>query len=127
MVQPNPSDGLQRLMQTLHQRAQNRPPNSYTTKLIDGGPEKLGAKIFEEAQELLDAAIEPGEVGREHFVYEAADLLFHTMVLLAWRGVDIQEVVLELQRREGTSGLVEKAQRGTRSDDLPSSRIEPEQ
>lgn len=108
------SDGvlaLRRLMDTLQQRAATRPPKSYTTKLLDGGIEKIGGKIREEAEELIEAAAEPEAAGREHFVYEAADLLYHTMVMLAWRGVDIDEIANELQRREGTSGLVEKASR----------------
>ncbi len=84
---------------------------SYTTKLLDGGAEKIGAKILEEANELIEAAGEPGQAGRDHFVYEAGDLVYHTLVLLAWKGVDLDEVAAELARREGTSGLVEKANR----------------
>lgn len=102
---------LTRLMQTLRQRAEQRPSGSYTTRLLEGGPEKIGAKIREECEELIEAASEPGPDGRSHFVYEAGDLVYHAMVLLAWRGVDIDEVAAELARREGTSGLVEKAQR----------------
>jgi phosphoribosyl-ATP pyrophosphohydrolase len=98
-------------MRTLRERAEQRPSGSYTTKLLDGGPEKMGAKIREEAQELIEAACEGGDAGRQHFVYEAGDLIYHTLVLLAWRGVDIDEVAVELARREGTSGLEEKAGR----------------
>lgn len=113
------NDSLQpivRLMQTLKERADSRPPDSYTTKLLDGGVEKIGGKIMEEAAELIEAAGESGQSGREHFVYEAGDLLYHTLVLLAWRGVDLTEVADELARREGTSGLVEKASRNRPSD-----------
>ncbi len=102
---------IARLMQTLQLRAEQRPSGSYTTKLLDGGPAKIGAKILEEASELIEAAAEPGEQGRDHFIYEAGDLIYHTLVLLAWRGVDLGEVADELARREGTSGLVEKANR----------------
>lgn len=105
------SPSLKPLMRLLRDRAAERPEGSYTTRLLDGGPAKIGRKIREEADELIEAAEEPDEAGREHFVYEAADLLYHTMVLLAWRGVDIDEVIAELQRREGVSGLVEKANR----------------
>ncbi len=108
---PSPLESLARLMQTLQQRAKERPPGSYTTTLLDGGSEKIGKKIREEAAELIEAATEDGDQGREHFIDEAGDLLYHTMVLLAWRGVDLQEVAAELARREGTSGLVEKANR----------------
>ncbi|GAA4461208.1 phosphoribosyl-ATP diphosphatase [Novipirellula rosea] len=108
-------DPLVRLMQTLQERAKNRPTGSYTTKLLDGGPEKIGKKIREEAEEMIEAASEEGDAGREHFVYEAGDLIYHAMVLLAWKGVDLSEVANELGRREGTSGLVEKASRGKNS------------
>ncbi len=98
-------------METLAERAQTMPVGSYTTKLLRGGPEKIGEKIREEANELIEAASETGDQGRDHFVYEAGDLIYHTLVLLAWRGVDLSEVAAELARREGTSGLVEKANR----------------
>ncbi len=104
-------DPIARLMQTLAERAETRPEGSYTTKLLDGGVEKIGSKIREEAAEMIEAAAEQGDAGRDHFVYEAGDLIYHTLVLLAWRGVDISEVANELARREGTSGLVEKASR----------------
>ena len=102
---------LSRLMSTLDERAKELPEGSYTTKLLKGGSVKIGGKILEEANELIEAAEESGEEGREHFVYEAADLLYHTMVMLAWRGVDLDEVAGELARREGISGLEEKASR----------------
>lgn len=104
-------DPISRLMRTLQERAETRPAESYTTRLLDGGPGKIGPKILEEAQELVEAADEQGDAGRQHAIHEAADLLYHAMVLLAWRGVDIDEVAAELARREGTSGLVEKANR----------------
>ncbi len=111
-----PLDPLARLMQTLLERAEARPAGSYTTRLLDGGTQKMGGKILEEAAELIEAAEEPGQAGRDHFVYEAADLVYHTMVLLAWRGVNLGEVAAELARREGTSGLVEKASRAKPTD-----------
>jgi phosphoribosyl-ATP pyrophosphohydrolase len=104
---------LDRLMTTLVERAAARPAGSYTTKLLDGGPAKIGGKIREEAEELIEAASEPGDDGRAHFVYEAGDLIYHTLVLLAWRGVTLDEIAAELARREGTSGLTEKANRAT--------------
>ncbi len=108
------SDSLEpisRLMKTLASRARSLPEGSYTTKLLTGGVEAIGEKIREEADELIAAAGEPGDEGRDHFVYEAGDLIYHALVLLAWRGVDIDEVAAELARREGTSGLAEKANR----------------
>ena len=117
-------DSLTRLMQTLQARAEQRPAGSYTTKLMEGGAPKIGSKIREEAEELIEAAAEPGDEGREHFIYEAGDLIYHTMALLAWRGVDLQEVADELARREGTSGLVEKASRDVGGDSVSSSESE---
>ncbi len=84
---------------------------SYTAQLLAGGIEKIGAKITEEAAELVEAASEPGEAGREHTVREAADLLYHLLVLLCQRGVHLADVEAELQRRQGVSGLEEKASR----------------
>jgi len=108
---PDPLLPLEHLMTTLQERARTRPPGSYTTKLLDGGPEKIGPKIREEAEELIEAASEPGDDGRAQFIYEAGDLIYHTLVMLAWRGVTLDEVAAELGRREGTSGLTEKANR----------------
>lgn len=108
---------LRRLMQTLAERAETRPAGSYTTKLMEAGTGKIGDKILEEARELIEAAEEPGDAGREHFVYEAGDLIFHTLVMLAYRGVDLDEIAAELGRREGKSGLVEKADRTTTKTD----------
>lgn len=113
----HPLEPIRQLMRTLRQRAADRPAGSYTTKLLDGGPEKIGAKIREEAEELIESATESDDAGREHFIYEAGDLIYHSLVLLAWRGVDIDEVAAELARREGTSGLVEKSNRSKPSNE----------
>ncbi|OUT61802.1 Phosphoribosyl-ATP pyrophosphatase [Stieleria bergensis] len=102
---------LVRLMDTLAERAETRPAGSYTTKLMEAGTPKIGRKILEEAGEMIEAADESGDPGREHFVYEAGDLIYHAMVLLAYKGVRIEEVAAELARREGRSGLDEKASR----------------
>ncbi|NND98806.1 MAG: phosphoribosyl-ATP diphosphatase [Pirellulaceae bacterium] len=113
----HPLEPLSRLMQTLTERARSRPAGSYTTKLMEGGTAKIGSKIREEAAELIEAADETGDDARDHFVYEAGDLIYHTLVMLAYRGVDLDEVAAELARREGTSGLVEKANRDKDADD----------
>lgn len=85
--------------------------SSWTAKLLSGGVDRIGPKVTEEAAELVEAAAEPGDGGREHFVYEAADLLYHTLVLCRWRGVELAEIEQELARRFGTSGIAEKASR----------------
>tara|TARA_A100001391_G_scaffold86168_1_gene56553 strand:- start:663 stop:1025 length:363 start_codon:yes stop_codon:yes gene_type:complete len=113
---------LDRLMATLTRRAAERPSGSYTTKLLDGGAAAIGAKIREEAEELIEAAAESGQDGRNHTVYEAGDLIYHTLVMLAWRGISLDEVAAELARREGTSGLAEKA---ARNSDQDQSRTQP--
>lgn len=105
-------DTLTRLMQTLATRAAERPAGSYTTKLLEGGVPKIGEKITEEAAEVIEAAEEPGDDGRQHLVHEVADLVYHTMVLMALKGLDWDDVANELARREGVSGLVEKQSRG---------------
>jgi len=98
-------------MATLADRAATRPPGSYTTKLLEGGTAKIGGKIREEAEELIEAVDEEGEAGRQHAIYEAGDLIYHTLVMLAYRGITLDEVAAELARREGVSGLAEKASR----------------
>lgn len=111
-----PADVFERLMETIEQRAITMPENSYTTKLFLGGVAKIGEKIHEEAAEVVEAAGEGGDEGRTHLTHEVADLMFHTFVLMAHRGIRLDEIANELARREGTSGLEEKRQRGAKSD-----------
>lgn len=103
---------LDALEETIRQRAADSDgSSSYTAKLLAGGSAKIGPKVTEEAAELVEAADEAGDAGREHFIYEAGDLLYHTMVLCRWRGVDLAEIEAELARRFGTSGIAEKQSR----------------
>jgi phosphoribosyl-ATP pyrophosphohydrolase/phosphoribosyl-AMP cyclohydrolase len=81
---------------------------SYTTKLLASGPVGAGAKVTEEAEELVRAAC--GETD-DRVVSEAADLFYHALVLLACRNVPLASVEQELTRRFGVSGLDEKAAR----------------
>ena len=104
---------LERLMAVIEDRQRTRPDKSYTVSLFDGGTSKIGAKIVEEAAEVVDAAREPGNAGRAHLVYESGDLLYHLLVMLAHRNVTFTEVEAELGRRFGVSGIDEKAARGT--------------
>jgi phosphoribosyl-ATP pyrophosphohydrolase len=103
------------LMATIEDRHANPPPNSYTAKLFEGGVKKIRNKLVEEAAELFEAAAEPGDAGRSHVIYEAADLVYHLFVLLAYHGIPLTELEQELSRRFGTSGLDEKASREKRS------------
>jgi len=100
-----------RLMAVIEDRKASPPENSYTTRLFDGGLEKIGDKISEEAAEVVEAASEPDPAGRDHTVLEAADLLYHLFVLLAFRDIPLARVEEELARRFGISGLDEKAAR----------------
>ena len=100
---------LPRLWSELLERAHRSAERSYTRKLLDGGPEVIGAKLREEADELARAV--QGE-SRERVVSEAADVLYHLLVGLLSRGASLAEVEAELARRSGTSGLDEKRNRG---------------
>jgi phosphoribosyl-ATP pyrophosphohydrolase len=81
---------------------------SYTRKLLDKGAEHCAKKFGEEAVETVIAAVEND---REHLIAEAADVLFHLLVLLKSRGIALEDVEAELARRTGMSGLEEKAAR----------------
>ena len=105
------SSVLHQLMAVLEDRKINPPPNSYTARLYAGGDAKIGAKITEEAHELVEAAGEPGDQGRRHLIYESSDLIYHLLVLLAHHGIKLEEVETEIARRFGQSGLDEKAAR----------------
>jgi phosphoribosyl-ATP pyrophosphohydrolase len=102
---------LDELEQTILARKQASAEKSYTARLLAGGVEKIGGKIIEEAAEVVEAASEPGEDGRQHTIREAGDVLYHLLVLLACRDVSLAEVEGELARRFGMSGLEEKASR----------------
>ena len=99
-------------MELIEGRKATLPERSYTTKLLTAGASKIGEKIIEEAAEVVEAAGEPGDAGRVHLTREAADLLYHLFVMLAHRDVPLTDVEAELARREGISGLDEKASRG---------------
>lgn len=106
-----PVDVLDRLMREISGRVRDLPPNSYTTKLVQGGVVAMGAKIMEEAAEVVEAAAEHAPPDHAHLVYEACDLLYHLWVLLGSKGIGVDDLRRELERREGTSGLEEKRTR----------------
>ena len=106
------SDILHRLMTVVADRKQNPPSRSYTSTLFAGGVERIGAKVLEEAAEVVDAAKESGEAGRQHLVNEAADLIYHLLVMLAHREATLEQVESVLAQRFGISGLDEKESRG---------------
>jgi len=92
----------------LEQRKNADPQSSYVAKLYAKGLDSILKKVGEEATETIIAA-KNGD--KEHLIYETADLWFHTLVMLAQVGLKPQDVLDELARREGLSGIVEKASR----------------
>jgi len=127
MSESSNPDVLNRLMAEVRQRAADLPEGSYTTHLIRGGVERMGAKILEEAHEVVQAARESTPPNNQHLIYESCDLIYHLWVLLGSRGVAVDDLRAELSRREGTSGLEEKRSRTAPSThSAPSShRAEP--
>ena len=101
-------DILLRLARTLEERKGADPAGSYVAGLYGRGLDAILKKIGEEAAETIIAA-KGGDRGQ--VVHEPADLWFHTLVMLAHQGIAVEDVLKELGRRFGTSGLVEKAGR----------------
>lgn len=101
-------DVLPRLTATLAARRNADPSTSYTAKLFAKGPDSILKKIGEESAELIMAA-KDGD--KAHIVYESADLLYHVMALLTFCDLSIEDVLRELHRREGVSGIEEKNSR----------------
>jgi phosphoribosyl-ATP pyrophosphohydrolase len=99
---------LERLEKAIAARRAADPSSSYVASLNAKGLDAILKKIGEESTELVLAA-KPGEP--THVVHEMADLWFHCLVLLSWHGVRVGDVLAELERREGRSGLDEKASR----------------
>ena len=111
------SDMFDRLMRVIEDRRRNPPPRSYTTRLFAGGVEAIGAKICEEAAEVVEAARAlDSDADRASLIHEAADLLYHLFVLLGYHEIQLSAVAAELARRFGTSGLDEKASRPPKRD-----------
>ncbi|MCX7863799.1 MAG: phosphoribosyl-ATP diphosphatase [Novosphingobium sp.] len=104
------TDILARLEAVIAARSSGDPETSYVARLNARGLEKIAQKLGEEAVETVIAALAHD---RAALVSEAADLVFHLLVLLGHRDVEFAEVLAELARREGISGLAEKASRNT--------------
>jgi phosphoribosyl-ATP pyrophosphohydrolase len=116
MAEPlNSTDALARLAAVIESRSPARggdPEKSYVARLLHKGPDAFLKKVGEEATEVVLAAKDADHGGdRQKIVNEVADLWFHTMVALAHYGLKPADVVAELERREGLSGLEEKALR----------------
>ncbi|MBW8077514.1 MAG: phosphoribosyl-ATP diphosphatase [Gallionella sp.] len=102
------TDILKRLTATLEARKHALPDTSYVAKLFGKGEDAILKKVGEEATEVILAS---KEGDKTHLVYETADLWFHCMVLLAHHDLSAQDVLDELSRREGLSGIAEKNSR----------------
>lgn len=105
----NDADILQRLAEAIAARKQADPSGSYVASLFAKGQDAVLKKVAEEAAETLLASKDGDKL---HIVRETADLWFHSLVLLAWHGLGPDDVLAELKRREGISGLDEKKSRG---------------
>ena len=101
-------NALERLEATLAARLGADPASSYVASLHAQGQDQILKKVAEEAVETVIAS-KSGDRGS--IVHETADLIFHCMVMLSWHGIALGEVLAELERREGRSGLDEKASR----------------
>ncbi|MBZ8118951.1 phosphoribosyl-ATP diphosphatase [Roseovarius sp. LXJ103] len=102
---------LEELADIIAERAEADPETSWTAKLLASGPEKCAEKFGEEAVEAIIEAVknDPDALARE-----AADVLFHLLVMLRSRGVALARVMDVLEARQGKSGLTEKAERNTK-------------
>ena len=103
-------EALERLWRVIESRRDADPETSYTAKLFARGREKIAQKLGEEA---VEAVIEAVKGDRAALVGESADLLYHLLVLWAEAGISPADIVGELGRREGTSGMAEKRSRKT--------------
>lgn len=99
---------IHRLAETIKKRKNSDSDSSYVAKLLSGGDDELLKKIAEEAAEVLLASKDGNKV---HITHEIADLWFHCLVLLAQHDIGPEDVLAELVRREGVSGIDEKASR----------------
>ncbi len=102
------SEVLNRIASMLEQRKTADPSESYVAKLYSKGMDAILKKVGEEAIETILAA---KDGNKDQIIYETADLWFHSLIMLAMANLDPNDVLDELARREGLSGLVEKASR----------------
>jgi phosphoribosyl-ATP pyrophosphohydrolase len=102
------TDALTRLAATITARKGGDPETSWTAKLLSMGPEKAAEKFGEEA---VEAIVEAVRGDRDALTREAADVIYHLLVMLAARDVTLEDVLAELEAREGRSGIEEKASR----------------
>jgi phosphoribosyl-ATP pyrophosphohydrolase len=103
-----PDNAIARLAATISDRKGADPATSWTAQLLARGPEKCAEKFGEEA---VEAIIEAVKGDRTRLTAEAADVVYHLLVMLAARDISLDDVLAELERREGTSGIAERSGR----------------
>ena len=99
---------LKKLSETLEARKKDDPTKSYTASLYRDGLEAILKKVNEEAFEIIIAA---RQGDNKELIHEVADLWFHTLVLMAHKNLSVEDILNELAKREGTSGIEEKENR----------------
>ena len=104
-------DILYKLSDLIKNRRLSNREDSYVKSLLEDGTKKINEKIFEEALELIEASLEDNEAKKKKIIHEMADLWFHTMVLLENEGLELEDILSELETRFGTSGHEEKSSR----------------
>jgi phosphoribosyl-ATP pyrophosphohydrolase len=102
---------LKKLTETLEARKKDDPTKSYTASLYRDGLEAILKKVNEEAFETIIAARQGDD---KELIHEVADLWFHTLVLMAHKNLSAEDILNELARREGTSGIKEKESRSSK-------------
>lgn len=104
-------DFLQKLFDLIEERKGSNSQDSYAKSLFEAGSKKINEKVLEETLELLEATSDTSTTKKEKVIHEAADLWFHTFILLSNENIDLEEIIAELESRFGTSGHIEKASR----------------
>ena len=104
-------DFLQKLFDLIEERKGSNSKDSYAKSLFEAGSKKINEKVLEETLELLEATSDTSTTKKEKVIHEAADLWFHTFILLCNENINLEEIIAELKSRFGTSGHIEKASR----------------
>ena len=102
---------LQTLFEIIEERKNSSSKESYTKSLFEEGSTKINEKVLEESLELLEATKDNSNSKKQKVIHEAADLWFHTFILLSNENINLEEIIAELESRFGTSGHIEKASR----------------
>ena len=108
----NENNIFNKLFEVIESRKKISADVSYVSSLFNKGTEKINSKILEEANEVCRASLEND---KNHLNYEICDLLFHVLVLCSYKEIKLSDIEMELERRFGKSGLIEKNERTNNS------------